>query len=300
MVLLHLPLTAGGVPASGETRRGNHLGTTSCAPMPSYVDADGNSVPAPDAEDLTDAVDEMRDDVNEELVTTYIPPRSYAEEWDTETLEKELYRVYGLEMPVSEWAEEEGIADEEILERVTKLTDEHMKAKRDSYEEAVFSVAQKRVLLQTLDHLWKDHLLALDHLRQGIGLRAYGQRDPLNEYKSEAFSLFEQMLHQLRELVTQRLSRIEIRVEDPEEIMQMRQQQRMQESRMDPALQGQLPEGMQQRAELAANAGMPVQSRLQSGPVDPNNPETWGRVGRNQLCPCGSGKKFKHCHGKLA
>ena len=151
-------------------------------------------------------------------------------------------------------------------------------------------MAEKRVLLQTLDQLWKDHLLSLDHLRHGINLRAYGQRDPLSEYKQEAFSLFEQMLSQLREQVTSRMAHMEIQMERPmPSLEQMQQAQRMQETRSDPAIsQGQ-----------TENNPVPLRTHVSPEGRDPGNPETWGKVARNDVCPCGSGKKYKHCHGAI-
>ncbi|MCI5049833.1 MAG: preprotein translocase subunit SecA [Rickettsiales bacterium] len=241
-----------------------------------------------EAEDVSEELEDMRDDVNEGIVGAHIPPRSMPEQWDADSLEKDVFRIYGIELPVTQWADEEGIADEEILERIDKAVDEHFAKKREAFEPELYKVAQKRVLLQTLDQLWKDHLLSLDHLRQGIGLRAYGQRDPLNEYKQEAFSLFEHMLHQMREVVTMRMAHLQIRVESPEELMQMQQQQQMQEGRVDPAL----ADEMQQPVET-------VHNRVKAEDRDPNNPATWGKVARNEPCPCGSGKKYKQCHGKI-
>ena len=225
-----------------------------------------------EATDVSETITAMREEINENMVRVSIPAKSYPDAWATEDLEKELYRVYGVHMPVIEWAKEEGIADEELLKRVNDTTAEHFAAKVTQYGEQMMRMAQKRVLLQTLDQLWKDHLLSLDHLRQGIHLRGYGQRDPLNEYKQEAFSLFEQLLGALRELVVSRLSHLEIHVETPSGFAPAGAPRKMFESRQDPA--------------LAADA--------QNQPAQPQ------RIGRNELCPCGSGKKFKHCHGALA
>jgi preprotein translocase subunit SecA len=252
-----------------------------------------------ETQDVRETTDDMRADVNEWLVRAHIPPKSFAENWDTEGLEKELFRVYGLHLPVSEWAQEEGIADEEILERITQATDEQQRAKDEEYSEEIMRIARKRILLQSLDQLWKDHLLSLDHLRSGIHLRGYGQRDPLNEYKSEAFSLFETMLDTLREAVTERLAHLVVRAEmPPQRLSEMEQNQRMQESHTDPATQqaGVKQEGPRQQVHY----GEPVTSRVAAEERDPANPETWGRVGRNEPCPCGSGKKYKHCHGAIA
>ncbi len=242
-----------------------------------------------EAEEVNETVDEMREDVNHDLVQRFIPARSYADDWDTESFEKEVYRIYGIELPITQWAAEEGIADEEILTRLQQATDAHMVQKRSEYDAEMMRMVQKRVLLQTLDQLWKDHLLSLDHLRQGIGLRAYAQRDPLNEYKQEAFSLFEHMLHALREMVTLRMARVRIHVDDPAEIMQIEQQRKMQESRIDPALAAQLPPAPVET----------VRSHVRPENRDKANPASWGKVGRNEECPCGSGKKYKHCHGVL-
>ena len=252
-----------------------------------------------DAEDVTETVDEMREEIVEALVDAHMPPKSYADQWDTEGLEKEVFRVFGVQLPVIDWAKEEGIANEEIQERLQKVADEQIAEKEQAYGESVMVTAKKRVLLMTLDELWKDHLLSLDHLRAGIGLRAYGQRDPLNEYKQEAFSLFEHMLHQLREKATERLAHLVIRLEAPPEALEeMEQTQRMQESRIDPAA---LADTHAQAARQNIQVDGPVQSRAAASVErDPTNPESWGRVGRNEACPCGSGKKFKHCHGKLA
>ncbi len=245
-----------------------------------------------DAEEVSDTFAGMRDDVNEALIAQHMPPKSYAENWDTDGLAKDVYRIYGLELPVVDWAKEDGIANDEMLERLKEATDAHFAAKTEEYGAEIMQVAEKRVLLETLDQLWKDHLLSLDHLRSGIGLRAYGQRDPLNEYKQEAFTLFEHMLEQLREVTVLRLAHLRISVEmPPEAIEEIERHQRMQESRMDPAMAGQ--------EELAAVA-QPATQRVNPEDRDPSNPATWGRVGRNEPCPCGSGKKYKHCHGLIA
>ena len=240
-----------------------------------------------EAEDVNDTLEEMRSEVNAELVTRHIPPRAYAESWDAESLQKDMVRIYGLHLPVSEWAKEEGIADEEILARITQATEAHMAERLAQFEPELRRMAQKRVLLQTLDQLWKDHLLSLDHLRQGIGLRAYGQRDPLNEYKQEAFALFEHLLHHLREVVTQRMAHIRIRIEDPVDLMRA-PRPKMQESRHDPAM-----------GDALALPQETVRTHVRPDQRQASNPASWGKVSRNEACPCGSGKKFKHCHGMI-
>jgi preprotein translocase subunit SecA len=255
------------------------------------------------SDDVSSAIVDMRNQINSELIGTFIPKKSYAEEWNAEGLQKDIFRIYGLHLPVLDWVKEEGIADEEVLERLSKVTEEQIAHKEQHYGTELMRMAEKRVILQTLDGLWKDHLLSLDHLRQGINLRAYGQRDPLNEYKQEAFNLFEGMLSQLRETVTSRMAHLQIHVDNPEALSRMEQTpRRMVESRFDPALAG---EGMNPHAggmyplENSGRSREPVRTHVKAENRDPGNPETWGKVGRNDPCPCGSGKKFKQCHGAL-
>lgn len=243
-------------------------------------------------EDVSQDVTDMRMDILDDIVTRCIPPKAYAEQWNMDLLHEEVLRVTGLDLPVQDWAKEEGIADEEIRERLYDATNRKMAEKAANYSPEVMRSVEKSLLLQLLDQLWKEHLLTLDHLRQGIGLRAYAQRDPLNEYKREAFNLFEEMLDNLRERVTQVLCHVELQMGDPEEL-QRREQQEMVETRTDPAFavdQGEAEEGAQR---------LPNTSRKVAADRDPNDPSTWGRVSRNADCPCGSGKKYKRCHGKV-
>lgn len=244
------------------------------------------------AEDVSETVQSMREEVTRELVYAHIPAKSYPEQWDVETLDKETFRIFGVHLPVVAWAQEEGIADEEMLDRLLKAIDELMRHKENLYGDKLMRLGEKRILLQTLDHLWKDHLLSLDHLRHGINFRAYGQRDPLNEYKREAFTLFEGMLNQLKELVTLRLAHLEIHVEMPEGMVDMRPQQKMFETRQDPALAG-------ENEDAVEALHTPLRTHVAPEQRDPTNPESWGKINRNEPCPCGSGKKFKHCHGAL-
>ena len=238
-------------------------------------------------EDLSDVVEEMREDIAADSVEAHIPPKSYPEQWESESLEKEIYRLFGLNMPVQEWAAEEGIANEEILNRVNAAVSELMAEKKERFGDELMLIVEKRVLLQTLDELWKDHLLQLDQLRQGIGLRGYGQKDPLNEYKREAFELFSALLYRLRELTTNRLAHIEIQAQAPEELEPLQQTQEMHENR-----------GEDEAADSEQRSA--YQTRVKAEDRDSKNPETWGRVGRNEACPCESGKKYKQCHGKLS
>ena len=247
------------------------------------------------AEDVAEDVTGMRRQVIEDMVTRCIPEKAYAEQWNTSALHEEALRVLRLDLPIGEWAKEEGIADAEILARLNEAADQAMAKKAADYGPDTLRSVEKSLLLQLLDQGWKDHLLTLDHLRQGINLRAYAQKDPLNEYKREAFNLFEEMLNGLRERVTQVLSHVEIRYAGDEDQLYLRPQQDIHEGREDPALRHGGEEDSGERLPSVT-----VHSRQASGAVNPGDPSTWGRVARNQTCPCCSGKKYKHCHGKAA
>lgn len=251
-----------------------------------------------ESDEVEDTIKEMRDDVIEDLVGQHIPARSYAEQWDMQGLHTEVLSIFGLDLPVQEWAKEEGIAEQEIHQRLQQQVEALFQSKTESFGVDAVRVAEKRLLLLTLDRLWKDHLLSLDHLRQGISLRAYGQRDPLNEYKQEAFSLFEQMLHQLRVEVTRWLSHLHISLESEEALRPFPKpsQQQMHETRIDPAMQA----DPFQRPTVNDVAMMQRHVQVAPEDRDPADPETWGKIGRNEACPCGSSKKYKHCHGSIA
>src|ERR1700744_3122347 len=236
-------------------------------------------------ESVAETVADMRRAFVEDVVTKHVPEHAYAEQWDVAGLKEELKRVLDIDLPVDEWAREEGIADEELLSRIEQRVDEHMAAKVAQWGPDVMRYVEKTILLQTLDHLWREHLIMLDHLRQVIGLRGYGQRDPLQEYKSEAFGLFEAMIAHLREAVTAQLMRVEI--VPPEE--QQPVLPAMEAHKFDP--------NTGEDAMAFANVSLGPASTADR---DPNSPATWGQVGRNEDCPCGSGKKYKHCHGKYA
>ncbi|MDQ0304098.1 preprotein translocase subunit SecA [Ancylobacter polymorphus] len=243
-------------------------------------------------EDVAETVAEMRHGVIEDIVTKHVPPNAYPEQWDTDGLAEQLQRVLGLDLPVKEWAAEEGIADEEMRERVQRRADEAMALKAAKYGPDIMRYVEKSILLQTLDHLWREHLVTLDHLRQVIGLRGYAQRDPLNEYKSEAFQLFEAMLANLREAVTAQLMRVEVMSAPQTDEMPP-----MAPHHIDAAT-GE-DEFALADAEIAAAATLAPAFDAATPNRDPNDPSTWGRVGRNEACPCGSGLKYKHCHGKF-
>ncbi|HER25717.1 MAG TPA: preprotein translocase subunit SecA, partial [Rhodospirillales bacterium] len=245
-------------------------------------------------ENVAEEVSEMRRQVIDDIVARCIPEKAYAEQWDTATLHEEILRILGKDVALADWAREEGIADQEIRQRLYDLGDRGAAEKAANYGPDVMRSVEKSLLLQILDQVWKEHLLTLDHLRQGIGLRAYGQRDPLNEYKREAFNLFEEMLDLLRQRVTQVLSHIELQIgpDDPALTFE-REAQEMTETREDPALHG------DSDAAMAEQMVTPIRSRMAASEIDPHDPTTWGRVSRNAPCPCGTGKKYKHCHGKL-
>jgi len=267
-----------------------------------------------------EVIADMRHTVIDDLVAKHVPEHAYPEQWDAAGLRDELKRVLGLDLPVDEWAKEEGIADEELFSRVERRADEHMAAKVAQWGPDVIRYIEKSILLQTLDHLWREHLVMLDHLRQVIGWRGYGQRDPLNEYKAESFSLFEAMSQSLREAVTAQLMRVEIQAappapEQPAALPAMAAHKidaTTGEDEMALALAG--AETLARHgigATTAAGAGgaggaAPLTGaaaargpqRAMAPARNPTDPQSWGKVGRNEPCPCGSGKKFKHCHGR--
>jgi preprotein translocase subunit SecA len=263
-----------------------------------------------------EVVADMRHTVIDDLVAKHVPENAYPEQWDAAGLREELKRVLGLDLPVDEWAKEEGIADEEIFARTERRADEYMAAKVAQWGPDVIRYIEKSILLQTLDHLWREHLVMLDHLRQVIGFRGYGQRDPLNEYKAEAFSLFEAMSQNLREAVTAQLMRVEIQAAPPQQPAML---PAMEAHKIDPATgEDEMALAMAGAETLArhgigpaggrvAGAALPAGSppgsalvRPQAPPRNPQDPQSWGKVGRNEPCPCGSGKKYKHCHGRYA
>ncbi|MET0407177.1 MAG: preprotein translocase subunit SecA [Hyphomicrobium sp.] len=266
-------------------------------------------------EDVSDTVVELRNELVDELVTRFIPPAAYAEQWNTKGLAEQMKGIFDLDVPVEEWAAEEGIADEEIRERIKAAVDAKVEAKTTEMGAELYRQIEKMVLLQTLDHLWREHLVTLEHLRQVIGFRAYGQRDPLNEYKSEAFILFENMLGRLRENVTGQLMHVELAPPEDQPLLQPVELPPMEAHHVDAstgyddfverdpelAMADAAIAGARARRDAAPEPEKraPLQSRRAEGAVDPKDPATWGRVSRNALCPCGSGKKYKHCHGKM-
>jgi preprotein translocase subunit SecA len=243
------------------------------------------------AADVTETVRDMRQELVAELVERRIPERAFAEQWESAELAADVKRIFALDLPIVDWAREEGIDETAIRERLEAAVEGAAAAKATAFGPEIIRFIEKSLLLQVFDTVWKEHLLALDHLRQGIGLRAYGQRDPLNEYKSEAFALFNAMLDDMRERVCSMLARVELSSEPPRPLAEPAFD-RMLESH--PAPDGAARNGAVAEMDtvtLAVGAAVAV---------DPNDPATWSATNRNAPCPCGSGKKYKHCHGKVS
>ncbi|MEL6452820.1 MAG: preprotein translocase subunit SecA [Pseudomonadota bacterium] len=236
-----------------------------------------------EADDLSEITADMRDEVIDDLIDQHMPANSYADQWDTHGLYAAVIEQLGLNVPVIEWCEEEGVDDEQIRERLIEASNKMLAEKAEAFGPENMRSIEKQLLLQAIDSKWREHLLTLEHLRSVVGFRSYAQRDPLNEYKNEAFQLFEGMLDSLRTEVTQKLALI--RPMTDEERQQML---------ADIAAQQQ---AATEAAELNALPA-PTADALAAG-FDPEDQSTWGNPGRNDLCPCGSGKKFKHCHGRL-
>lgn len=246
-------------------------------------------------EDVGETVTDMRHQVVDELVDTNIPEKAFADEWETEKLKESVFEIFGLDLPVDDWAKEEGIADEEIHERLIQAVDAKAAKKAVEITPDIMRHIEKAVLLETLDQLWREHLVTLEHLRQVIGLRGYGQRDPLNEYKTESFTLFESMLGQLREATTGKLFHVELAPDEELPSLEMAELPQMEAHHMNP-LSGEDDFYDDGDGEVIQR---PVRNKPKDVATNPDDPSTWGKVGRNAPCPCGSGKKYKHCHGRL-
>ncbi|MBT2131766.1 preprotein translocase subunit SecA [Aliiroseovarius lamellibrachiae] len=232
-----------------------------------------------ETDDLSEIVGDMRNQVIDDLVGAYMPPKTYADQWDTQGLYAALIENLNIDLPVIDWAAEEGVDDDTISERISDAADEMMAKKAVDFGPENMRSIEKQILLQTIDAKWREHLLTLDHLRSVVGFRGYAQRDPLNEYKNEAFQLFESLLDGLRADVTKRLSQIRPMTEEEQAAMMQK---------------------MIQQQQAAAGAGdVNPATPVEAEGFDENKPETWGNPARNDMCPCGSGQKFKHCHGKL-
>ena len=262
-----------------------------------------------EAEDLSEVTRDMRHEVIDDLVGEFVPAKAYADQWNAEGLYGETVKYFGIDLPIMQWAEEEGVDDETFRERLYSETDKAMAKKATDFGPDAMRQIEKQILLQTIDERWREHLLRLDHLRSVVGFRGYAQRDPLNEYKTEAFGLFENMLGRLRGEVTGKLAHVQIMTADQqaEMIRQMQEVQAAQQRKV-----AGVPEEEDEIVPSSADLGGTAAAGATTSPatthttnkaaaaLDPDDPSTWSKVGRNSPCPCGSGKKYKQCHGKVA
>ena len=236
-----------------------------------------------DAEDVRDIIASMRGEALEDLVYKYIPEGSYPAQWDAQGLQDAIREGLRLDVPIEAWAQEEGIAEDDILDRLTQTIEKVMAQRAVELGPEAMRSAEKQVLLHIFDQRWRDHLQRLIQLRDGIHLRGYGQRDPLAEYKRESFGLFENMMERIRFDVTAMLLRLSVR----------------QTGQMEAEAQARSEEFAQAERDKSGKKASLLSNKPAADGIDPNDPETWGKVGRNSPCPCGSGNKFKHCHGRL-
>lgn len=231
-------------------------------------------------DDVSDVIEDFRHQCCEDLIEEYIPKKAYAEQWNIEGLTEKAKETLAMEIPFADWAKEEGIADEEMSERLKKTTDEAFVQLTNGIDAGEMQRVEKQLLLQVIDQNWREHLQHLDSLKSVVGLRAHGQRDPLNEYKSEAFTLFDKLLTDLREGVTKAVTRLLINVQMQRQQEQIQAQQHAQASARSPM------------DMMGAPAAAPAAAAATLTDAD------FEGVSRNSPCPCGSGEKFKHCHGK--
>ncbi|ADV10749.1 preprotein translocase subunit SecA [Mesorhizobium ciceri] len=247
-----------------------------------------------DGEGLSETIAEMREGVIDEIVAKAIPENAYAEQWNVAGLKAEIAEFLNLDLPVEDWAKEEGIAEDDIRERIAQAAEAAAKERAERFGPEVMNYVERSVVLQTLDHLWREHIVNLDHLRSVVGFRGYAQRDPLQEYKGEAFELFQAMLGNLRQAVTAQLMRVELVRQaaeaPPPEAPDM----------FGTHIDGTTGENDFEGGETALLVRPETTAIVAPEDRDPNNQATWGKVGRNEACPCGSGKKYKHCHGAFA
>ncbi|MCF6115290.1 preprotein translocase subunit SecA [Mesorhizobium muleiense] len=247
-----------------------------------------------DGEGLSETIAEMREGVIEEIVAKAIPENAYAEQWNVAGLKAEVAEFLNLDLPIEDWVKEEGIAEDNIRERISQAAETAAKERAERFGPDVMAYVERSVVLQTLDHLWREHIVNLDHLRSVVGFRGYAQRDPLQEYKGEAFELFQAMLGNLRQAVTAQLMRVELVRQaaeaPPPEAPDM----------FGSHLDGTTGEDDFDGGETGLLVRQETHATVAPENRDPQNPATWGKVGRNEACPCGSGKKYKHCHGAFA
>lgn len=233
-----------------------------------------------DAADVSATVTDMRHEVIETMVGIHVPPNAYAEQWDVAGLKQKVATTLNLDLPVDAWAAEEGIAEDDIYNRIMEAADKAYAEKSERFGPELMAYVERSVVLQTIDNLWREHIVNLDHLRSVVGFRGYAQRDPLQEYKAEAFELFQALLANLRDAVTMQMSRVELVREAPP-------------APTPPPMQAHHIDATTGEDDVGEGSAVPASDR------DPQDPKSWGTVGRNEPCPCGSGKKYKHCHGAL-
>jgi preprotein translocase subunit SecA len=268
-------------------------------------------------DDVSDLIKDMREDVIDELITKFIPANAYPDQWEVNGLHEECLRLFNLDLPISEWAQEEGIGEAALRQRIGEVVAEKLASKETQYGASMMHMAEKSILLRVLDQAWKDHLHGLDHLRQGINLRAYAQRDPLNEYKHEAFLMFQEMLTRTREMVISALAHLELYQETEEEIFdaavedleeQSKKMKLEQSEFSDTKANKSIPLSLSKRLAEAKRKQKPLSSTKKSD-VSPKGKKASSKPKaskiaeaplptRNSLCPCGSGKRYKHCHGQ--
>ncbi|HBM40521.1 MAG TPA: preprotein translocase subunit SecA [Sulfitobacter sp.] len=247
-----------------------------------------------EAADLQEITADMREQVIDDLIDQFMPPKTYADQWDTQGFQAAVADQLNLDVPVAAWCEEEGVDDEVIRERLVEASENMMAQKAEQFGPENMRNIEKQVLLQAIDGKWRDHLLTLEHLRSVVGFRGYAQRDPLNEYKNESFQLFESMLDSLRTEVTQKLGQIRPMTEEEQQQILSQMQERQAAAQVNAA------QAAEENSEAPASTAAAASGSTAVAGFDENDPSTWGTPARNDECPCGSGKKFKHCHGKLA
>ena len=239
------------------------------------------------AEDQTEIVEDMRNDVIDDLVNIHIPPKTYPDQWDLDGLKKALKEGINLDLPIDDWANEEGVDDELLTERIENAANTVMADKTKAFGKEAMQQVEKQLLLQTIDTKWREHLITLEHLRSVVGFRGYAQRDPLNEYKNEAFQLFERLLNGLRYDVTKQLGMVRPLTDEERKAMIAKFLDEQKEAQGIPKTDN--------KTDNKAKSTLPLGAKTPPGQM----PDGWRSTGRNNPCPCGSGKKFKHCHGRL-
>ena len=239
------------------------------------------------ADDQTEIIDDMRNDVIDDLINIYIPPKSYPDQWDLDGLKGALKDGINLDLPVKDWANEEGVDDELLTQRIEDAANSMMAEKTKAFGKEAMQQVEKQLLLQTIDTKWREHLITLEHLRSVVGFRGYAQRDPLNEYKNEAFQLFERLLNGLRYDVTKQLSMVRPLTDDERKAMVAKFLDEQKKLQVAPKIEN--------TKTTKSNSKLPLGAKTPPEQM----PTGWQSTGRNEICPCGSGKKFKHCHGRL-